>query len=65
MQRFGHGCETAWELAARITHHPYVSKFARETASGALPHPSRTAAIMLKRYDTSKGGFNPPIPESP
>ena len=66
VQRFSRGCETAWELALLGSHyHPYVSKFARETASGALPHPSRTAAIMLKRYDTSKGGFNPPIPGKP
>tara|TARA_B100000242_G_scaffold287247_1_gene253800 strand:- start:16 stop:759 length:744 start_codon:yes stop_codon:yes gene_type:complete len=65
-QRFSRGCETAWELALLGSHyHPYVSKFARETASGALPHPSRTAEIMLKRYDTSKGGFNPPISSKP
>jgi len=65
-ERFTRGSETAWELALLGSHyHPYVAKFAQETALGALPHPSRTAPIMLKRYDTSSGGFNPPVSGKP
>lgn len=54
---------TAWELSLLQRHfHPHVAAYARDTARGALPRHGRNAPYMLKSYDVSKGGFNPPVP---